>query len=174
MTIYSIYIFDRHCQCIFHESWNRRVQPSSATTTSPPTTTADDGAAPTQPATQMGGMVGTTSLAFEEEAKLVYGVVFSLRNLLSKLSNTPGAEGFTSYRTNVYKLHYFETPTSLKFVMNTDSSMDGMREALRLIYANIYVDYVVKNPLANVEGQITNDLFKTALQKFIRGIPGFD
>ncbi|KAJ3034169.1 Trafficking protein particle complex subunit 1 [Rhizophlyctis rosea] len=159
---------------VFRTSWNRRVQ--TATTPTTASTTADGNTdTSANPAPSAGGLVGTVGgLAFEEEAKLVYGVIFSLRNLLSKLSNKPGAEGFTSYRTNVYKLNYFETPTGLKFVMNTDPTMEGMREALRLVYANIYIDYVVKNPLAKTEGQIDNDLFKTALQKFIRGIPGFD
>jgi hypothetical protein len=34
---------------------------------------------------------------------------------------------FISYRTGQYKLHYYETPTSIKFVMLTDTQTLNMR-----------------------------------------------
>ncbi|TPX56236.1 hypothetical protein PhCBS80983_g04694 [Powellomyces hirtus] len=122
---------------------------------------------------------GATGMSLEEEAKLVYGVVFSLRNLVSKLSAKPGSDGFISYRTSTYKLHYFETPTGLKFVLNTDPHMESMREALRTIYGQIYVEYVVKNPLMRQLTQsgvhpVQNDLFRGNLQRFVRSLPGFE
>lgn len=48
---------------------------------------------------------------------------------------------FVSYRTNQYKLHYFETPTNIKFVMLTDLKSPSMRLALEQIYINLYVEY---------------------------------
>ena len=53
---------------------------------------------------------------------------------------------FLSYRTAEYKLHYFETPTNLKFVMLTDTRIGNMRTVLHQIWANLYVEYVVKSP----------------------------
>ena len=45
------------------------------------------------------------------------------------------------YRTGQYKLHYYETPTNLKFVMMTDTKANNMRLALHQIYVNLYVEY---------------------------------
>jgi hypothetical protein len=51
--IYALYLFDRHCACIYQQKWNTNQ---------------------------------TSTLSPEEEAKLVFGVVISLRNLAMKLS----------------------------------------------------------------------------------------
>ena len=48
---------------------------------------------------------------------------------------------FISYRTAQYKLHYYETPTSLKFAMLTDPQTLNMRNVLHQIYVNLYVEF---------------------------------
>lgn len=48
---------------------------------------------------------------------------------------------FISYRTGQYKLHYYETPTSIKFVMLTDTQSLNMRNVLHQIYVNLYVEF---------------------------------
>ncbi|CAG8611383.1 2721_t:CDS:2 [Paraglomus brasilianum] len=112
----------------------------------------------------------------DEEAKLVYGVVFSLRNFVRKLSGSQ--DGFISYRTSQYKLHYYETPTGLKFIINTDPNVESLRPALRQIYVNFYVEYVVKNPLSPVEHPggdgVNNEYFRAAVDKFIKSLAVFD
>ncbi|KAJ3190407.1 Trafficking protein particle complex subunit 1 [Gaertneriomyces sp. JEL0708] len=113
-------------------------------------------------------------MELSEEAKLVYGVIFSLRNLVNKLSPQPESDGFLTYKTSHYKLHYFETPTSLKFVMTTDPYMDTMREVLRTIYAQIYVEYVVKNPLRAADQGGTNSIFRERVTRYVAGLPGYD
>lgn len=50
-------------------------------------------------------------------------------------------DAFISYRTGAYKLHYYETPTNLKFVMLTDIKMASLRAALHQIYVNLYVEF---------------------------------
>ncbi|KAI9094131.1 Sybindin-like protein, partial [Phlyctochytrium arcticum] len=171
--IYNLYIFDRHCHCISFTSW---IRPSAANNTTTSNTANSSSAGPTSTSTAQAGKgvtLGVTGMSLEEEAKLVYGVVFSLRNLVNKLISKPG-EGFLSYKTNAYRLHYFETPTGLKFVMNTDPHMDSMRETLRTIYSHIYVEYVTRNPLHTFDTPIRNDLFRQNLQKYVRSLPGFE
>ena len=46
-----------------------------------------------------------------------------------------------SYRTAHYKLHYYETPTNLKFVMVTDTKMNNLRIVLHQIYVGLYIEY---------------------------------
>lgn len=78
---------------------------------------------------------------------------------------------FLSYRTGEYKLHYYETPTRIKFVMLTDTKANNLRVVLHQIWANLYVEFFIKNPLASVEETggvgVANELFEMGLESFI-------
>ncbi|KAJ2034223.1 Trafficking protein particle complex subunit BET5 [Coemansia sp. RSA 922] len=115
----------------------------------------------------------------EEEAKLVYGVAFSTRNIINKLNSKDSPQGgnpggFMSFATNTYRLHYYESPTGVKFILTTDIAAASMQPVLEMIYRNIYVEYVVKNPLFNVDplvsSPIENDYFRAVLNNYIREI----
>lgn len=73
------------------------------------------------------------------DAKLIFGAVFSLRNMARKLGGEDDA--FISYRTATYKLHYYETPANLRFVMLTDTGALSMRNVMHQIYINLWVEY---------------------------------
>jgi len=81
---------------------------------------------------------------------------------------------FISFNTGEYKLHYYETPTSMKFVMLTDTKTSNLRVVLHQIWATLYVEYVVKNPLSPVEHSggigVNNELFELGLDRFVVGI----
>ncbi|KAJ5080972.1 hypothetical protein N7456_013682 [Penicillium angulare] len=151
MTVYSFYIFDRHAECIYKRRWLPR-----------PTSVGG------KPQTQAG--LGQTVRAGDDDAKLVFGTVFSLRNMVRKLGGEE--DNFVSYTTSQYKLHYYETPTNIKFVMLTDLKSPSMRIALQQIYINLFVEYVVKNPLSPVEHPggvgVNNELFEGSLEQFVR------
>lgn len=108
----------------------------------------------------------------QNDAKLIFGTVFSLRNIVRKLGGDDDA--FISYRTGQYRMHYYETPANLRFVMLTDTATMSMRNVLHQIYINLWVEYVVKNPLAPVEHKggagVKNELFELGLDQFIRGL----
>ncbi|KAI7866616.1 Sybindin-like family-domain-containing protein [Spinellus fusiger] len=184
MTVYNLYIFDRHCQCIYYQKWSH--QPKAVTNnsgsvngmsqtgssrlgltssrfsaSSPGSSNADtvpnsssmtrgedrmaSQTVGTQQGTQQSGLAAGSVISIEEEAKLVYGVVLSLRNFVRKLSKSQ--DGFISYKTSTYRLHYYETPTGLKFVMNSDPNTESLRTVLKQIYVQLYVEFVVKNGL---------------------------
>ncbi|KAK3187256.1 Trafficking protein particle complex subunit BET5 [Lecanicillium sp. MT-2017a] len=156
MVVYSFYIFDRHTECVYAKSWL------------PPSTPRPGSSAGAGLQQQHSSMVSTAS----DDAKLIFGTVFSLRNMARKLGGDDDA--FISYRTGQYKLHFYETPANLRFVMLTDTASASMRNVLHQIYINLWVEYVVKNPLAPVEHKggrgVKNELFELGLDQFIRGL----
>lgn len=81
----------------------------------------------------------SSRLSAKDDAKLIFGTVFSLRNTVRKLGGPD--DSFISYRTGQYKLHYYETPTNVKFVIITDIGTLNMRNVLHQIYVNLYVEY---------------------------------
>ncbi|KAL1608828.1 Trafficking protein particle complex subunit BET5 [Nothophoma quercina] len=111
-------------------------------------------------------------LSHADDEKLIFGLVFSLRNMVTKLGGSD--DTFLSYRTGEYKLHYYETPTRMKFVMLTDTKVPNLRQYLYQIWANLYVEYVVKNPLAPVEHPggigVSNELFERGLEAFLGAV----
>ncbi|KAJ2353169.1 TRAPP complex subunit bet5, partial [Coemansia sp. RSA 2611] len=203
VVAYNIYIFDRHCECIFYTEWNRLNSPLAADAETDRSSkdlvrgnqvlTGDGGSSrssvdgqrplvwPTT-ATSTAHRVSAESprnVAMEEEAKLVYGVVYSTRNIINKLNSKDSPQGgnpggFMSFATNTYRLHYYEAPTGVKFVLNTDVGATSMQPVLEMIYRNIYVEYVVKNPLFRVDPKtstpIENDYFRAVLNNYIREI----
>ncbi|KAL1302521.1 hypothetical protein AAFC00_002908 [Neodothiora populina] len=165
MSVYSFYIFDRHTECIYSKRWNQR--PASANVKSTQRRSAasalSNGDVPD---------VSPKALSNEDDAKLIFGSIFSLRRMVRQLGGED--DSFLSYRTGEYKLHYFETPTNLKFAMLTDTRIGNMRTVLYQIWANLYVEYVVKNPISPVEHPggvgVANELFDGGLESFIGSI----
>ncbi|EJD02714.1 TRAPP complex subunit bet5 [Fomitiporia mediterranea MF3/22] len=218
MTVYSLYIYDRHCTCIYYHDWSRTKRPkpaskdgllpavSRAVSYQPPTA---DGAPPpmstfSSPRNTLVSSSGVvvalneepeptnlkpppsssgsqnqappaqpgSALAFDEEVKLVYGVILSLRTMMKKLSKRD--ENFTSYRTSSYKLHLYETPTLYKFVLLTDPKAEGptVRFALRQMYAGPFLEYVVRNPLVKMDSRergVDNEYFRASVDRLVRG-----
>ncbi|KAH9485433.1 Transport protein particle subunit bet5 [Psilocybe cubensis] len=216
MTIHSLYIYDRHCVCVFYQDWHRTKRPKpaveggilpavsqavspsqqnpndgnltlSSSFSSPRNTLSsttgivvamnDGNQLPNAPQMQLstGSTVSSSSgLPFDEEAKLVYGVVISLRNMIRKLSGRD--EQFVNYRTSAYKLHLFETITGFKFVMLSDPKTDSLRFVLRQIYVGPFLEYVVRNPLVKMDSReqgIDNEYFRASVDRLIRGLSVF-
>ncbi|KAF3053343.1 TRAPP subunit bet5 [Didymella keratinophila] len=174
MVLYSFYIFDRHTECIYSRRWTPRPSSSGATTASKstrPTSAASlSSATPTHP--NDGTVAPHKGLSHADDEKLIFGLVFSLRNMVTKLGGAD--DTFLSYRTGEYKLHYYETPTRMKFVMLTDTKAPNLRQYLYQIWANLYVEYVVKNPLAPMEHPggvgVSNELFERGLEAFLSAV----
>jgi len=110
-----------------------------------------------------------------EEQKLMFGMLFSLKSFVTKTSPKPidDKTGFHCYKTSTYKLHFYETPTSVKFIILSDPNTPDLREDLKKLYSQIYVEYVVKNPLYKLNDVIKCEYFIQYLQKFIKALPAY-
>lgn len=101
----------------------------------------------------------------------MYGMLFSIKSFVAKISPLDPKEGFMNYKTSKYTLHCLETPSGLKFVMNTDNQAQGVRDLLKKIYGEIYVKYAVRNPMCGIGEPITSELFKNKLDAFVKQTP---
>ncbi|KAK3950887.1 Longin-like domain-containing protein [Pseudoneurospora amorphoporcata] len=186
MVIYSFYIFDRHTECIYSKTWlpppsvpgatpQQQYDAPMISTTGAAVNSASDPHQHSNPnALRSGRSAVSAANKASDDAKLIFGTVFSLRNMVRKLGGEDDA--FISYRTAQYKLHYYETASNLRFVMLTDTGTLSMRNVMHQIYINLWCEYVVKNPLSPVEHKggagVRNELFELGLNQFITGLIG--
>lgn len=112
-----------------------------------------------------------SGMSREEEAKLMYGMIFSIKSFVTKVSPVDLREGYLTYCTNKYRLHLFETPSRIKFVLNTDVGAQGIKELLHQIYTQVYVEYVVFNPMCPLNKPIESELFAAKLDEVVRQSP---
>ncbi|THH20433.1 hypothetical protein EW146_g938 [Bondarzewia mesenterica] len=217
MTIYSLYIYDRHCNCVYYHDWHRTRRPKVANeggllpgvshVLSPVPTSSEPNSGNSTPFTSPRNTLMSTSgvlvaanevpsqstspllltqtsapaapasstgLPFDEEAKLVYGVILSLRNMIKRLSGRD--EQFVNYRTSAYKLHLYETTSGYKFVMLSDPNTESLRLVLRSIHTGPFLEYVVRNPLVPMDSRergIDNEYFRASVDRLVRGLSVF-
>ena len=105
----------------------------------------------------------------KDEHKLMFGFLFSLKQMVGKMSPKKSG-GFYACSTSEYRLHYLETASGLRFVLTTDLAATDMREALRHIYAQIYVECLTKNPLYATNEPISCPLFTQTLDRFMSSL----
>ena len=85
-------------------------------------------------------------------------------------------ETFVTYKTSTYRLHLFETLSGYKFIMLSDPHTDSMRFILRQIYSGPFIEYVVRNPLMDMDSKehgIDNEHFRNATDRLMRNLSVF-
>ncbi|KAJ3694574.1 hypothetical protein LUZ60_010054 [Juncus effusus] len=115
-----------------------------------------------------------------QDHKLMFGLLFSLRSFTAKVDPTVAEKGnlgvplltgqgcsFYSFTTNTYKLSFMESPSGIKLILITHPRTGDQRESLKYIY-NLYVEYVVKNPLYVPGSPIQCDLFTKNLDQYVK------
>ena len=120
-----------------------------------------------------------------EQSKLIFGVIYSLRNFVQKLAVTSGknnikySSNVAAFKTSKYKLHHYLTASGLTLILLTDPKSETLLDVLHGIYANVYVKSLVKQPglskeqLADPTFVQSNAIFNEALEKYIRSLPQF-
>uniref|UniRef100_A0A915CMF0 Trafficking protein particle complex subunit n=1 Tax=Ditylenchus dipsaci TaxID=166011 RepID=A0A915CMF0_9BILA len=108
------------------------------------------------------------AMSQEEEEKLVYGMLLSLRSFSCKLSTKDGLQFVQNYKTSCYRMNYMETATGLKIVLNTDPDADGIPQLLHAVF-QIYIETVLKNPFVDTSQKIQSDIFHSKIDEAVRG-----
>lgn len=142
MTLYSFYIFDRHCHCIYHREFlNDSVNRENES----------------------------------DISKLLFGVLYSLKNVASKLGDNSGSNKLNSFSNANYRIHFIETLTNLKFVLVSDNTVDNLQSTLWELYSNYYRNNIVFNPLSPIDFKpdqvIANSNFINQTDEFLKGLP---
>ncbi|MQL98102.1 hypothetical protein Taro_030808, partial [Colocasia esculenta] len=99
------------------------------------------------------------TLDAQQDQKLMFGLLFSLRSFTAKIDPTSVEKGnlgvpllpgqgcsFHSFSTNTYKLSFMESASGVKIILVTHPKCGDLREYMAYIY-NLYVEYVPKNPI---------------------------
>lgn len=104
-----------------------------------------------------------------EERKLVFGMLFSLKDLATKLSPNQDNDSLRTVKTNAFNLHHYESPSGLMFVLNTHSDLADLSSNLQFVYAQIYVDCIARNPLYRYQSNepFTSSLFTSRLEDYL-------
>ncbi|AQZ15655.1 BET5 (YML077W) [Zygosaccharomyces parabailii] len=121
MAIYSFWIFDKHCNCIFDREWTLLSNSSSGT---------------------------INSKQNEETAKLLYGMIYSLRSVTQKLSKEGTNNEVRSISIGKFRIHTYCTASGLWFVLLSDYKQASYSHVLQYIHSHIYVKYVTRNLLS--------------------------
>lgn len=164
MTIYSFWIYDKHCNCIY----SREYVHHSA------------------------GSGSINSRNNDNYSKLLFGIFFSARKIsnslvagdrsdnsdpLLKSDSLNTVNRALSFSTLNYKCHMFETMTGLKLALMTDPDCRDLNTELNGLYSSVYRQKVVQNPACQVdfrEGEsIENSQFIEAVDRFWQSLPEF-
>ncbi|KAH9815026.1 Sybindin-like protein [Melampsora americana] len=116
-------------------------------------------------------------LFFDEEAKLVYGLVFSLRNLVRRLTGRD--EPVHYYTTSTYSLHLFTTPTNITFVLLSSPITESLQPVLKNIWKTSWTDFVIRNPSVSIHSAqsgrgVDNELFRRSVDNTMRALTIFN
>lgn len=67
----------------------------------------------------------------------MYGMLFSIKSFVAKISPLDPKRGFLCYKTSKYALHYYESLTGVKFILNTDITIKNVRDLLHQLYNEV-------------------------------------
>ncbi|KAL7519294.1 hypothetical protein ACHAWX_004077 [Stephanocyclus meneghinianus] len=152
MTVHALHIFDRKGKTLFTKRYS---QPGSKQTTL------------AQDAEQLA-----------EQRKLIFGMLFSLRELMGALTPEGEIPALHSVKTGACTLHCYETISGLRIALYTnnnptmnaigsragvENARTSFQAALKHIYSELWVECVVRSPLYRPgdirvnEGESSND-----------------
>ncbi|KAJ1919263.1 hypothetical protein H4219_002115 [Mycoemilia scoparia] len=86
---------------------------------------------------------------------------------VSRRSGSSGTGGFEVIEAQDMKLHCYETPTGIKFIIVADKNHgESIKDTMRGLYL-VYSDYVLKSPFYNPEMPIRSEIFDKKVSKLL-------
>ncbi|XP_075263221.1 trafficking protein particle complex subunit 1-like [Convolutriloba macropyga] len=107
----------------------------------------------------------------DDDQKNMLGMCLTLKDFMQRLGTSEGGDAFVSYKTSKTKVHYYETPTGVAFVLTTDPLVGDIRNILQELHKSVWVEFVAKNPLCNWTLEIQSDLFREKVAEFVKSLP---
>lgn len=90
------------------------------------------------------------------------------------LTSNSEADSFHSFSTSAYKLHYLHTPTNYHFVVLSSPTQDSLRPLLRQIYMGPFSEWVIRNPMVELDSNngsgVDNEAFRTSIDRLVSNI----
>ncbi len=113
----------------------------------------------------------------DEEKRLVFGLVFSLKHFSLKLSPNYGEAdddcSLKTIRTSAYTLHHYESITGYKFVANTSVCQPKQEKDIHglliKLYKDVFIGYVLQNPLYRIGDTIRFPKFQEEVEILLLG-----
>ncbi|XP_063725462.1 trafficking protein particle complex subunit 1-like [Symsagittifera roscoffensis] len=151
MPIYNLYIFNLSCgKCVYYCEFNRRHK--------------------TQDFKENNDQVNMLGMCHTLK-DFMQRVATSDSNSSSNNNSGSGKDSFVSYKTSKAKVHYYETPSGIAFVLVTDPHVGDIRNILQELHKSVWVEYVAKNPLCDWTQTITSNLFREKVSDFMKALP---
>lgn len=103
-----------------------------------------------------------------EDAKFIFGIVFSLDMLAPQLAPEHDASreaGFRRYVTPTYALHHLATLSGLHWVIMTSPAATKTSQLLDALYEQAYVPHIALNAHVPMGGLITSEAFQVEVDR---------
>ena len=104
----------------------------------------------------------------ENRYKLIYGLLFSMRTFVKKVSINKDNEVFKNFSTSDYKLHYLELINGLRFILITTPTKASYINNLKEIFRFYYNPLISNNSFVDKDAYITSDVFINSSVKYLK------
>lgn len=149
-VLYEFIVFDPSGRLVYYEDIQKTFNPATAKLT------------PAQIEAEEKAMI--EDIEFQHRIKNMFGIIFTLKSLVQKLSVAP-VNTFRYFVTTKYKLSIFESATNMKFILLSAVDEIDYSVLLRQVYADAYVEYVKKNIFYNQGDKITCPAFQAKVRE---------
>ncbi|KAH8060355.1 FAD binding domain of DNA photolyase [Aureococcus anophagefferens] len=104
-----------------------------------------------------------------EFKRLIFGMLYSVNEMVDKMAPRKSGDGLLAIKTDSYTLHSYETLTGYRFILVTDNAAGDLRQNLHHIYAQLWVECVVKSPIQDLSTgkKVGSPLFEHQLDAYV-------
>ncbi len=102
----------------------------------------------------------------EDRERLLFGLLFSMRRSVARMSPCGKPSQLSCYTTNSYKMHFYQSPTGYMFALFTTVTKGSLRDKLKQYFNQVFLPDVVMNPLYELDTEINLPAFDAHTDQF--------